>query len=844
MTPDYLQGTYTTYKRDTNAIANWLATTAKRCGFSPEVLKDSSKTSDHSPLQPQPEVEPTKLNERAHELARDAASKDGAKSAPPRTYTIPIKSFTRLASQIVSSSTPTIKVPAVLGTILDRAIAFRKEHNACFKNTKLATETPSDVDSHAHFVSVLERVRHILRPCMAEKTGAAPLNQSQAKSKRATENKARNQNAFEALEVEELSDDFLNASLAENTSKHKSEKNIRYQAESMTKYDEHLIAGLILLHSINKIRKHIECLWKAYLKKDIDLHAAALSTNTAIEIVRHLQEDHDKSFHDQPDFQACVVPCFITTCRLLKVDVLKREQDTDLYNFDAYVTADKCFINTWFMLHQLRAWRVTDMIARVDHHAPERRDTSTEWSRKSTRDKILDDKFMLFRAFTGLTTLATMDRWVEDEFVRGVRDMSPDKPIPLWLAFAAQIYLDVQHTLGPEVGRPYQEMQKGGKYMKSTLDQTVALHEKLSRNLLNPTFCIQIREHLSTTGELIDFMLISDLVDWRLNGNNTKRLPTFDFFQHNPILSGLYLWGGRYTMQRSSISCVKDWTVVIYCAHLYNALRVQLLAERWEDMEMLLKLQGSDRIFMGAAPQSITECVKRFMLCRGMSITNSASDRADNERKVAKINPNNRRNVEDHIPFASLIAGRYMCYDNVSLSTDLTAVEAKIKALRAEQMSRDLPTSSADMETKTTSGPTSKSAKTNSKHALTAIDLLDGMATAVHGEGMHLTFDYLRLHRTCCTILTTLEAEVSWKFEGRHPFAAPNGIHRLHMPDLVGCILMQAEKTEKNFQHVYRDDAIYTGETLRGVAETFNKIVGGKAGSIGVEIIKKTFGYE
>lgn len=225
----------------------------------------------------------------------------------------------------------------------------------------------------------------------------------------------------------------------------------------------------------------------------------------------------------------------------------------------------------------------------MDKLVPKCRDTSTDWSQKSIRDKLLDDKFMPFRAFTGLTAMATKDRWVEDEFVRGVRDISPDKPIPLWLAFAAQVYLDVQHTLGPELGRPYEEMQKGGKYMKSALDQTVAFHEKLSSNLLNPTFCVQIREHMRTTGELIDFMLISDLVDWRINGTNTKRLPTFKFFQHNPIMCGLYLFGGRYTMQRSSISCVKVWTTVIYCTHLYNALRVQLLTERREDMEVLLK---------------------------------------------------------------------------------------------------------------------------------------------------------------------------------------------------------------------------------------------------------------
>ena len=256
-----------------------------------------------------------------------------------------------------SSATSRIKVPAILGTILDWAIAFRKEHNTCFRNTKLAIETPSNIDSHAHFISVLERVRHILLPYMAEKIGTAPLKQSQAHSKRATKNKTRNQNAFEVLDVEELSEDFLNISLSEKASKHKpgNAQTIRYKAECMSKDDEHIIAGLVLLHSINKIRKHIEGLWKAYLMKDIDLHAAAVSTNTAIELVRHLQEDHDKSFHNQPDFQACVVPCFLATCRLLNVNVLRREQPHDLYNFDAYATADRCFINTWHMLDQLRA---------------------------------------------------------------------------------------------------------------------------------------------------------------------------------------------------------------------------------------------------------------------------------------------------------------------------------------------------------------------------------------------------------------------------------------------------------------------------------------------------------
>lgn len=215
MTPDYLQGTYTTYKKDTDAIANWLATTAKRCGFSPEVLKDSNKVSDQSPSQPQPEVESTRLKGRARKLAREAAAENGLKSTATRTYIIPIKSFTRLASQIVSCSTPTIKVPTTLGTILNRAISFRKEYSTWFRNTKLATETGADGDSHAHFISVLEHVRDILQPHMADKATAGHAKASHKPSNQ------HNHNAFEVLEVEELSDDFLNAPSLENSSRSK-----------------------------------------------------------------------------------------------------------------------------------------------------------------------------------------------------------------------------------------------------------------------------------------------------------------------------------------------------------------------------------------------------------------------------------------------------------------------------------------------------------------------------------------------------------------------------------------------------------------------------------------------
>ncbi|KAG9553187.1 FabD/lysophospholipase-like protein, partial [Aureobasidium melanogenum] len=160
---------------------------------------------------------------------------------------------------------------------------------------------------------------------------------------------------------------------------------------------------------------------------------------------------------------------------------------------------------------------------------------------------------------------------------------------------------------------------------------------------------------------------------------------------------------------------------------------------------------------------------------------------------------------------------------------DLVAVELKIKEMRFEKSSKDSSVSLAETgPNRVASDHTVKARKNTSEQSLNLAELLDGMAEAVQSEGLHLTFNYLHLHRTCCTILMTLEAEISHKFDDVPPFAGPNGHHCLHSPDL----------------EILRDDAQYTGETLREVAESFNKIVGGKAGSIGVEIIKKPFGYE
>jgi hypothetical protein len=106
MSHDSLFTSYRRYKEDTDYIACWLATTAKRCGF---------VTTQGGPQKP---VEkPKKLKGRARTLARRhaAANADNHKSTTPSaTYTIAIKDFLPMAQYISSFSKPPVKVPKSL----------------------------------------------------------------------------------------------------------------------------------------------------------------------------------------------------------------------------------------------------------------------------------------------------------------------------------------------------------------------------------------------------------------------------------------------------------------------------------------------------------------------------------------------------------------------------------------------------------------------------------------------------------------------------------------------------------------------------------------------------------
>jgi hypothetical protein len=156
-----LTSSYLQYKADTDTVASWLASTAKKCGYAPDLL-EKEKVGQNQPSK--------RLKGKARKQAREAAKcaqeeseLEPGKPAPGPTYIIAIKDFTGLAEYIASFTRPPVRVPKPIVAAIDRAISLRRDHadHPSFQLSQVAKDLAAN-ESHSYFIGVLERVREIL----------------------------------------------------------------------------------------------------------------------------------------------------------------------------------------------------------------------------------------------------------------------------------------------------------------------------------------------------------------------------------------------------------------------------------------------------------------------------------------------------------------------------------------------------------------------------------------------------------------------------------------------------------------------------------------------------------
>lgn len=289
MLPGPLVGLYQQYKEDTNAVAAWLASTAKACGFSDTLLskpgdsaeKDGARAgggasasgSGSKRLKGKARKEAKKAASFGPAVSKPAASTQAAKKTGPK-FTIAIRDFVPLAEFVAASKSTAASIPATFISALSRVITTRSAFGDRMAEHGAERDPESD-KRHGYFVGVLQKVYEALKPRMPPAT-QEDLN-----------------NRFAGLTVYEPSEEFLNAPDIERPAppEKATSGDATYEAEPMEDLEEVLFAYTLMITDLGKIRSYIEWIWKNVRDGVSDLAAAALATNTACDLARNMMED-------------------------------------------------------------------------------------------------------------------------------------------------------------------------------------------------------------------------------------------------------------------------------------------------------------------------------------------------------------------------------------------------------------------------------------------------------------------------------------------------------------------------------------------------------------------------
>ncbi|KAI0452937.1 hypothetical protein F5B21DRAFT_481612 [Xylaria acuta] len=741
-----LSSTYHLYKQDTDSVAAWLASTAKSLGFSDASSATASTTSGSK----------TGGGGRLKGKARAQAKKNATPKQPPSStapkYIINIKDFVPLAEYVAAKATP---VPSIVGATIDRVIAVRASFGTKLeKHGKVLSEL-SDA-KHQHFIGVLEKVREVLTPFMP-----APVANQNA----STDEKLSNR--FAGLAVYEPSQEFLDAPVVERPVK-TGDDNAVYEAETETTFEHAIFALTNVINDMNRVRAHIRWIWSNYKIGTFELAAAAIATNTAIDLVRNMMEEILPLLNSHGGL-GVMLRTFHTLQCLVKGwaidDIFVESQDN--LNYATYDVGYGTYLTTYRLLEAFVDVLQPDQLPLYKEGMFGFWDPASDRSKKTGMQKFNDDKALLMSFFTEqMTTIRGVQGWpIQDEFLRGMEELSKTKEVPFYAVFSAQVFLDITYELGEDIQRPFTTMVSHTTLMDNDVKLHFEFHAKLKINTWPATNDLLVRElqkSIQWVGK--DPLRAVQAKMYQRYGIGTPDVESHRLFRMSPVMSGLFLYHFRSRYHEIGLAVADVWGSIQYCEHLYNALRHEkLLSDSWPDMDVLTANLGEDSFYVGAeVPKTPQEYFNKFCLQMGTSVAAMTKKRRKNTPLQSRAGP---RGLKEASPVLSMFKARYV--DNTG-QVDLTPeyVSQIIERSLFEQedtedgsfMIGQIEDPKKLKEKKKLQHPSNEGRRKAAKSGNMPLEqLIKPLVIALHAEALEYAFPYLNLHRWCWRLLRAVK---------------------------------------------------------------------------------------
>lgn len=711
-----------------------------------------------------------------------------APDVEPPKYVIKVEDFISLAEYIVGSLKNTLgKVPIALLKVLDRAIKLRKQFSSA------AGESANPDEGHAYFLAILEKTREILKPHSAREVADEGLNESSSETRpQEAPEQEEIANIFDNLDLEEPSQEFLDAPGTESAPPtDKEDLRPKYEIEAPKTKEEEYLAAHCLLTDVRNIRRFLSALWKDY-REGMDLCAASITVNTAIDFVRELELDIVRRFPAKTDYLSIIEIYYLAQSLHRGHNPEHKQQQGDLFNLAVYDLAEDIMMPTWSVLSSLQDVIRNGSVPQYKSGFLGHRDRRTHWHQKSARDKIQDDRLVMMEAFSDLYILSKMTSKMplaEDELMRGIGQMSPGKDIPLWLVFAAQCFLDAQHELEADVSKGHEQLRNNANAIRASIEQNLKFHEKL--RIVN--WPKENDRAFTDMLYVIDQWIGKDVVadQWQ-KIHRPAAIPAgepFQLLRQYPVICGLFSFALGMRYQELQIAFINAWGSLMYTGQLYNAVCQEKLmagSKIWKDMEFVIMLQRANRFFVGDRPTELEDYLKRFMLSIGYSAALFAKNRRKNAPAVSAKGP---RHLTKLCTIGQLFAERY-CNNGAAVAWTMETMKPIIEAKfdggsedeeeeeevevekgspfskgnddgKARKVRR---TSKQGQESKTPKSKKVKQSKsgvllrkaTRAGSVIPTTDFLHDLAGGLHAEAVEMSLDHLRIHRFCWMLLRSI----------------------------------------------------------------------------------------
>ncbi|KAI3396237.1 hypothetical protein diail_12381 [Diaporthe ilicicola] len=761
MLPDSLKSSYAQYKDDTDRFATWLLRAAEKCGY------QSSRLLAADP--------PNSINGPANAKGKaKAKAKAKAKSAPllPLKYKATVSELRSLGQVVAKSS---VKVPTPILAVARRAVTLRKDAASWFVGKG---DTPSN-KRHAHFVEVLEEICESLEWRTNGASRADP--ESDTRSATATRTNAATSaetydeawiNQFATLTVEEPEETPEPSDPSKQLVQVELVEEVDVDAEEPEqKHLSHAYFRVFcLFRDLQNMRAFILQTWEEYRDSKLDIMTASVVTDTAMQLARAAAEDlvHSPSVapgHLSDELEAQLM-LFGMAC------VARGHHEpasTELgltFNVEMADEAEWCFIPTRTLLQSF-------VPVMQQSHVPDFKkghfgdyDPKADRSRMSVDERFNEDKILLLELLPEFCLLQTMGgNWpVRDEFTHGFSEFVETKKITLWLCFAAQVLLDIHHTLRSSPDSPWNDLRMAGL----RISKTIADFKKLSATHPKPAFWPKEGDQeIDSIQHCIDSNIKFDpqRAVWQLVLSSSQTHEEHFFLKRNPVLCGLLTFHLNLRMQVIGQGLVNQWYDVQQMAFLYNLVQtcpdVKLV---WPDIEAFINIHGENRIFVGSRPKDAAESLNRLEAATGIS---SVSRFARDARRTGPWHlPDGKqaRLLEPTTKVANLFRDNYT-QPQQARNIANADIGMLLDELASASPDAGKPTRKRGKKNQAVNKPEMLLLeKWSNKHSLGALQFLALVRTKLHEEEPVLMFNYFGMHQRSIEMLRRIRDKEHHKF--------------------------------------------------------------------------------